>query len=77
VGGRALAELYAERAGVNRMVLGGLGAAAIPSLVEILARQTSLEIIPIFVTLAFAGLSGLYELTVRSGPKALCPLREA
>lgn len=54
-----------------QMAASGLGTAAVPSLVGLLAGQASLEIIPIFVTLLFAGLAGLYVLAVRSSSKAL------
>jgi len=45
----------------------GLGMAAIPSLVGVLARQLSLEVIPICMEVVFAGLIGLYVLAVKSG----------
>ena len=53
-----------------QMAAGGLGTAVIPGLVGILARQVSLEIIPVCLTALFAGLFGLYALAVRSGAKA-------
>jgi hypothetical protein len=48
-----------------QMAATGLGMAVIPSLVGVLARQFSLEIIPICMALVFAGLFGLYMVTVR------------
>ena len=48
------------------MAAAGLGTAAIPSLVGVLARQVSLEVIPICLVILFAGLFGLYTLAVKS-----------
>lgn len=53
-----------------QMAATGLGTAVIPSLLGILARQTSLEVIPVCMVAVFAGLFGLYALAVRSGLKA-------
>jgi fucose permease len=53
-----------------QMAAGGLGTAIIPSLVGILARQVSLEIIPVCLMVLFAGLFGLYALAAKSGSKA-------
>ena len=53
-----------------QMAAAGLGTAIIPSLLGILARQTSLEVIPLCLVVAFAGLFGLYTLAVRSASKA-------
>jgi fucose permease len=53
-----------------QMAASGTGMALIPSLVGVLARQLSLEIIPACMALVFAGLIGLYLLAVRSGSKA-------
>jgi fucose permease len=50
-----------------QMAATGLGTAVIPSLLGILARQVSLEIIPIGMAVIFTGLIGLYVLAVRSG----------
>jgi len=49
------------------MAASGLGMAVIPSLVGILARQVSLEVVPICLMVVFTGLFGLYLLAVRSG----------
>jgi fucose permease len=54
-----------------QMAASGLGTAVIPSLMGILARQYSLEIIPICMVAVFAGLFGLYRLAARSSSKAL------
>ena len=53
-----------------QMAATGLGTAVIPSLVGVLARQISLEIVPICMAVVFAGLFGLYTLAVKSSPKA-------
>ena len=53
-----------------QMAAGGLGFALIPSLVGILARRVSLEVIPVCLMALFAALLGLYMLVVRSGSKA-------
>lgn len=53
-----------------QMAAGGLGLAFIPSLVGILARYVSLEVIPICLMALFIGLLGLYALAVKSGSKA-------
>ena len=52
-----------------QMAAAGLGTVLIPSLLGVLARQISLEVIPIGVVLVFAGLLGLYLLTLRTGAK--------
>jgi hypothetical protein len=46
------------------MAGGGLGMATIPGLIGILARQISLEIIPVCLTVLFAALIGLFWLTL-------------
>ena len=48
-----------------QMAGGGLGMATIPGLIGILARQISLEIIPVSLTVLFAGLVGLFWLTLK------------
>lgn len=53
-----------------QMAASGLGSAAIPSLLGILARQTSLEVIPACLVVMFAGLYGLHALAVRSDSKS-------
>ena len=52
-----------------QMAAAGLGTAVIPSLVGVLARQVSLEIIPICIAVVFAGLLCLYILAFRSSLK--------
>ena len=52
-----------------QMSAAGLGTAVIPGLVGVLARQVSLEVIPICLVVLFAGLIGLHTLAVRSAPK--------
>jgi fucose permease len=47
-----------------QMAATGLGAAVIPSLIGVLARQFSLEVIPICLVLVFLGLFGLYRLSM-------------
>jgi fucose permease len=47
-----------------QMAATGFGTAIIPSLMGILARQISLEIIPVFLLFVYAGLFGLYSLAV-------------
>lgn len=47
-----------------QMAATGFGAAVIPSLMGVLARQVSLEIIPVCLLVVYAGLSGFYILAV-------------
>ncbi len=61
---------YAANTIGMQMAASGLGTALIPSLVGILARRVSLEIIPVCTTVLFAGLLGLFALAVKSGSKA-------
>jgi fucose permease len=58
---------YAANTIGMQMAAGGLGTAVIPSLVGILARQVSLEIIPVCLMALFAGLFGLYALAAGRG----------
>jgi fucose permease len=44
-----------------QMAAAGLGTAIIPSLIGVLARQTSLEVVPICLAILFAGLFGVYR----------------
>jgi fucose permease len=44
-----------------QMAASGLGAAIIPSLVGVLARQVSLEVVPVCLVILFAGLFGAYR----------------
>jgi fucose permease len=53
-----------------QMAASGLGTAVIPSMVGILARQVSLEIIPVCLMVLYAGLLGLFTLSVKSGSKS-------
>ncbi|HEY9122099.1 MAG TPA: MFS transporter [Brevefilum sp.] len=47
-----------------QMTATGLGTAVIPSLMGVLARRVSLEIIPVFLLAVYAGLLGIYILTI-------------
>ena len=47
-----------------QIAVAGLGAAVIPSLLGVLARQFSLEVIPICLVVVFMGLFGLYQLSM-------------
>ncbi len=59
---------YSANAIGMQIAAGGLGSAAIPGLVGILARQTSLEIIPVCFVVLYAALLGLFGLAVRTKP---------
>lgn len=48
-----------------QMTATGLGAAVIPTLLGVLARQFSLEVIPICLVVVFLGLFGFYRLSVK------------
>lgn len=67
---------YAANTIGMQMAAGGLGAAIIPSLVGILARRVSLEVIPVCLMVLFAGLLGLYVLTVKATATAVMPAAE-
>lgn len=54
-----------------QMAAAGLGTALIPSLAGILARQFSLEIIPVCLLVLFGGLIGLYALALKSSAKSI------
>jgi TctA family transporter len=56
-----------------QMAAGGLGVAIIPSLVGVLARRSSLEIIPICLTALFVGLFFLQSLSAKLRPKPAFP----
>jgi fucose permease len=62
---RVGAHLAANTIGIQ-IAATGLGAALIPSLMGVLARRFSLEIIPLCMVVVFAALFGLYTLAVRS-----------
>jgi fucose permease len=53
-----------------QMAVTGLGASLIPSLIGVLARRTSLEIIPICLSALFLTLFGLYRLSMTGGDRA-------
>ena len=52
-----------------QMAAAGLGVAAIPGLVGVIARQTSLEVVPVCLLVLFSTLLTLYTLSTRSQPK--------
>lgn len=68
----ALISGTSQRVGANfaanaigmQMAANGLGAAVIPSLLGVLARQFSLEVVPICLIVVFLGLFGLYRLSM-------------
>jgi fucose permease len=70
----ALMSGTSQRVGANfaantigmQMAATGLGAAVIPSLIGVLARQFSLEVIPLCLMVVYAGLFGLFSLAVVS-----------
>ncbi len=47
------------------MTATGFGMAVIPSLMGVLARQISLEVIPVCLLVVYAGLLGVYILAMR------------
>lgn len=53
-----------------QMAATGLGTAVIPSLMGVIARQVSLEAIPICLAVVYAGLLGVYILAEKSRSKA-------
>jgi fucose permease len=53
-----------------QMAASGLGTAVIPSLMGVLARQFSLEVIPACLIVLYAGLLGLFTLALKVGSKA-------
>lgn len=58
-------EAYAANTIGMQMAATGLGIAVIPSLMGILARQISLEVIPVILLVVYAGLLGVYLLTLK------------
>jgi len=56
---------YAANTIGMQMAATGLGTAVIPSLMGVLARQISLEVIPICLLVVYAGLFGSYTLAIR------------
>jgi fucose permease len=59
-------EAYAANTIGMQMTATGLGAAVIPSLMGVLARQTSLEVIPVSLLALYAALAGCYVVAMRS-----------
>jgi fucose permease len=57
-----------------QMAATGLGTAVIPSLLGVLVRQFSLEIIPTCLVVVFVGLFGLYTLATKPGSKIVTVL---
>ena len=57
---------YAANTIGMQMAATGFGTAVIPSLMGVLARQISLEVIPVCLLAVYAGLFGFYVLAVRS-----------
>lgn len=66
---RVGAPLAANTIGMQ-MAVTGLGGALIPGLIGVLARRTSLEIVPVCLTILFLALFGLYRLALISGARA-------
>jgi fucose permease len=64
---------YAANTIGMQMGAASLGAAGVPSFVGVLARHTSLEIVPPFLVLALAALFGLYMLATASAHPANPP----
>ena len=62
---RRVGDHYAANTIGMQMAATGLGSAVIPSLMGVLARQISLEVIPVCLLAVYAGLSGFYLLAVR------------
>jgi fucose permease len=56
---------YAANTIGMQMAATGFGMALIPSLMGVLARQTSLEVIPVCLLATYAGLFGFYLLAMR------------
>lgn len=57
-----------------QMAATGFGTAVIPSLMGVLARQISLEVIPVGLLIVYAGLVGFYLLAVRSSIAKITPV---
>lgn len=57
---------YAANTIGMQMAATGFGTAIIPSLMGILARQISLEIIPVFLLVVYTGLFGVYVLALKA-----------
>jgi fucose permease len=63
-------EHYAANTIGMQIMATGLATAAIPGLMGVIARQISLEMIPLCLLAVYAGLFGLYLLAVRTAVKA-------
>ncbi len=57
---------YAANTIGMQMAATGFGTAVIPSLMGVLARQISLEVIPVCLLVVYAGLTGFFVLAIRS-----------
>jgi hypothetical protein len=60
---------FAANAIGMQMAASGFGTAVIPSLLGVLARQFSLEVVPICLVVVFLGLFGLYRLSITTKKK--------
>ncbi len=65
---RRVGDHYAANTIGMQMAATGLGAAIIPSTMGVLARQISLEIIPVYLLAVYAALLGVYLLLERTRP---------
>ncbi len=61
---RRVGDAYAANTIGMQMAVTGLGAAIVPGLLGVLARRTSLEVIPISLSLVFLILLALYRLAI-------------
>lgn len=60
-----VSDIFAANTIGMQMAATGLGTAVIPSLMGVLARQISLEVIPVCLLAVYAGLLGFYILTIK------------
>ncbi|HNT24914.1 MAG TPA: MFS transporter [Anaerolineales bacterium] len=60
-----------------QMAATGLGTAVIPSLMGVLARQLSLEVIPVCLLVVYIGLLGVYLLAIRTAKPQVVPAAAA
>lgn len=60
-----------------QMTATGFGAAVVPSLMGVLARQTSLEVIPVVLVAMYAALAGCYLIAIRARQPQLAAERAA
>jgi fucose permease len=67
-------EAYAANTIGMQMAATGLGTAVIPSLMGVLARQISLEVIPVCLLTVYVGLFGFYILAVLFRKKQAAPV---